>query len=566
MGNENNSLKYSSDRKDENDTKHAAYISESATDKMYNSIVRIENGNLVGTGFFMKINLDNKIKYFLFTCRHIINDNDIESKKEIRIFHGKKSEEKSKSIKLDKDIRFITSFSKGKDVSIIEVLKEDKIPENKFLIPDLSYKYGYDDYKNGKFILAGYPNDEIYQKERHISSGEIKEINDFEFNHTLDTRSGSSGAPICLLNNIQVIGIHKQGHKYKPINYGTFIGKIIDELENNYKGNNIKNNIKKKEKNNKDLLISNIELIKKIENEVCFKELIILYDERLCSLDDENIIKIYDNMNFNTQIVIENKEKISNGIFHLECMNNNILAIITDISIKLLKINSNNFNIIKDFSLDEDKLTFSSNYSSVYNIDDKIYFDTCCVEKFGNDYVLKKLDSWRSCLYKEKFKFKEREITIWTEDEEHYFVHLESKNKNKTQEYITNYFNNDLTRNQKLLIEPSYVILGQNEFLFDLSKNSSDYMNYPEDDFVIQKRAFKRKEKSNRSFYQNLNKDSFLYMEEDSYLYQIKISTVKRGFNFEIVQTRDDIKGKYFLYHNEKIFVLNEKNICVYKI
>ena len=37
------------------------------------------------------------------------------------------------------------------------------------------------------------------------------------------------------LDNIKVIGIHKQGDKFKPINYGTFIGAIIDELENEYK-------------------------------------------------------------------------------------------------------------------------------------------------------------------------------------------------------------------------------------------------------------------------------------------------------------------------------------------
>lgn len=161
--------------------------------------------------------------------------NDIDSKKEIDLYYGKKYNETKISIKLDKKERYISYFDDEKDVTVIEIIDKDKIPENKYLLADLSYKYGYDIYKNGKFLLAGYPKDPLYEKERHISSGEIKEIDGFEFEHSLDTRHGSSGAPICLFDNIKVIGIHKQGDRYEPINYGTFIGTIIDELENEYK-------------------------------------------------------------------------------------------------------------------------------------------------------------------------------------------------------------------------------------------------------------------------------------------------------------------------------------------
>ena len=238
MGNDNDSSNDSKNIIYENDTKHAAYISESATDTIYNSFVRIEKGNTIGTGFFMKLIINNELKHFLFTCHHVINENDIISKLAINIFYGKKNNEKNLSIKLDNKERFIIIFPIGKDVTVIEILNKDNIPENKFLTPDLNYKFGYDTYKNGKYILAGYPNDETFHKERHICSGEIKSIKEFEFSHTLDTRSGSSGAPICILNTVKVIGIHKQGHKTKPINYGTFIGVIIDELENKYKATN----------------------------------------------------------------------------------------------------------------------------------------------------------------------------------------------------------------------------------------------------------------------------------------------------------------------------------------
>ena len=245
MGNENNSSINKSDRVNENDTKHAIHISESISDQLYDSIVRIENENTIGTGFFMKLNLNGKIKYFLFTCCHVLTQNDVANKKMIKLFYGKKREEKNFSIKLDNKERFIICFPGDKDVTVIEILEKDNIPKSKYLIPDSSYKYGYDIYKKGRFILAGYPSDEIYQKERHISSGEIKDIFDFEFSHSLDARNGSSGSPICLFSNTQVIGIHKQGDKKKPLNYGTFIGIIIDELEQKYQkiNNNINNNI-----------------------------------------------------------------------------------------------------------------------------------------------------------------------------------------------------------------------------------------------------------------------------------------------------------------------------------
>ena len=125
---------------------------------------------------------------------------------------AKKNREKKISFRLDNSERFFACYA-DKDVTSIEILEKDNIPEDKFLLADLSYKYGYDIYKGGKFFLAGYTRDINYQKERHISSGEIKKIDGFEFEHSLDTRKGSSGSPICLVDKIQVIGIHKQGEK-----------------------------------------------------------------------------------------------------------------------------------------------------------------------------------------------------------------------------------------------------------------------------------------------------------------------------------------------------------------
>ena len=217
---------------DEVFSKYSSSIPETASDKIFNSIVRIEFNNSIGTGFLIQIKTKLKIIDFLLTCNHVIEQEDVDSKKTIKIFYGKKSYENEHNILLDKDLRFIKCFKKPIDITIIQILNIDNIPNNKYLIPDYNYKKGYNIYLNGKFYLAGYPIFKSnYKGERHICSGKILSIaNNFEFKHTLDTYSGSSGSPLCLIDNQTVIGIHKKGNKATGYNYGTFIGIILDYL------------------------------------------------------------------------------------------------------------------------------------------------------------------------------------------------------------------------------------------------------------------------------------------------------------------------------------------------
>ena len=223
---------YQSTRINQTNTRHAHYIPESSSDYLLNSIVKIEtNDEKIATGFFMKANINNRKINLLLTCNHVITKNLISQKTTIKILYGKKIKETTKIIDFDFNKRFIRSFESPIDITLIEIIENDDIPEEKYLFPELNYKNGYNFYKGKDIYLAGYPSSETYKGERCISSGEIKEINDFEFSHSLDARKGSSGSPICLIDNKCVIGIHKQGDKIKPINYGTFIGCVLDELE-----------------------------------------------------------------------------------------------------------------------------------------------------------------------------------------------------------------------------------------------------------------------------------------------------------------------------------------------
>ena len=220
-----------------NDT-YGPQIPESSANHIFDSIVRIEKA----TGFFLKIKIRDRELKCLMTNYHVIPQEYVTSKKTVFLYYGKKEKEIKKRIELNSNERFIRCFREPKDVTIIEIKNYDYIPDYKFLEPDLDYKTGYYRYLYKKYYLAGYPSvDFSHQDERHISSGLITKIgeNYFEFEHSLDRRFGSSGSPICLLSNEKVVGIHK-ANTYKPgygnysFNIATFIGIIIDELDDEY--------------------------------------------------------------------------------------------------------------------------------------------------------------------------------------------------------------------------------------------------------------------------------------------------------------------------------------------
>ena len=224
----NNEIK--SNKKDEVSTGHKQiniYIALKAMKSICKIIVYYNNETNFGTGFFMKIS--NSLKY-LITNYHVLNPKLINKSIQIELYN-------KKVIILNLNEYEVKYMEKPKDITAIKLKdSDDKFKDIEYLGCDLTYlQYGYEIYNN---IDAFSGNDSKF------ASGKIFNINNYEFDHNIDTYAGSSGCPIILNNNnnnlLLVIGIHKNGNKNIKINGGTFIGELINEINKDF-NNNIRN-------------------------------------------------------------------------------------------------------------------------------------------------------------------------------------------------------------------------------------------------------------------------------------------------------------------------------------
>ena len=65
-------------------------------DKLSETIIRIEQEKKISTGFFIKININEKTRIFILTSAYSITKEDIDSKKTISIFYGEPEKETEK--------------------------------------------------------------------------------------------------------------------------------------------------------------------------------------------------------------------------------------------------------------------------------------------------------------------------------------------------------------------------------------------------------------------------------------------------------------------------------------
>jgi hypothetical protein len=194
-----------------------------------------EQEEIYGSGFFIKLTINNKPLYFLMTNEHIIQKKIINSNHIQIINLSYDNYKKQRNIKLNKNERLIKEFSfLNIDITIVEILPKDNINFNNFIILKQT-KGDYSQYKNKKILIPQFP----HGGELYYSKGIIKDINQNShlFTHSSSTSHGSSGSPILfyddLYNKWCLIGIHFASNKQKEENCGHFIEPIIKYLNNN---------------------------------------------------------------------------------------------------------------------------------------------------------------------------------------------------------------------------------------------------------------------------------------------------------------------------------------------
>ena len=195
--------------------------------KVCPSLCKIIYSNKNGTGFLIRLYIeDNETLLALMTNEHIITEKMIKDKEEVEVFYN--NQQKRIKIILNNENRFIQCFKDMKiDCTVVEILPEDNINEDYFLVPNIDYnEENYKSLINQMIYIVQFPKGNLGHSE-----GKITEIVGYELNHKASTDHGSSGSPIFLIQSTQVIGIHKAGSESINVNYGDFIFPIINKLK-----------------------------------------------------------------------------------------------------------------------------------------------------------------------------------------------------------------------------------------------------------------------------------------------------------------------------------------------
>ena len=201
------------------------------------SICKIETSKKLCSGFLIKFFKDDKDFFCLMSTEENITEKMIEQKEKINFYYD--NESKMKTICLNSEERYIKVFKDmGIDATVIEILPEDNIEKNYFLIPMIIHGNEYKDLKNEKIVIINYQKGKL-----NYSNGIIQSINNNEITHSVNSLMDSSGS-ILLQDNAKILGIQTKS------NQAYFIWPIFNFLKN-IKQNKI-NKEKKPEENIKN--------------------------------------------------------------------------------------------------------------------------------------------------------------------------------------------------------------------------------------------------------------------------------------------------------------------------
>ena len=183
-----------------------------------------------GSGFFCKLNIGefNSIQRpFLMTNNHVINANYLNSQNFIKIEINKKE----KILNLNERIKITDP---QKDFTVIEIKHYDKIFDFLEVSPYILDTNHKETLIDKDIIIPQFPGG----IELSVAFGSISKFDANNIYYTVSTDYGSSGSPILLLDNLTIVGLHKQRELSSNENSGTFILNILQCIEEN---RNLKN-------------------------------------------------------------------------------------------------------------------------------------------------------------------------------------------------------------------------------------------------------------------------------------------------------------------------------------
>ena len=114
--------------------------------------IKFSNKNLIGSGFFIKLYIEDKPLFCLMTNEHLIKKEVIQSKELINIYYNNGN--KNIKFNLNKNERYIEEYTNiGVDITIVQILSNDNINADYFLLPNLDYVSEYNELKNRKIYI-----------------------------------------------------------------------------------------------------------------------------------------------------------------------------------------------------------------------------------------------------------------------------------------------------------------------------------------------------------------------------------------------------------------------------
>ena len=190
--------------------------------------IELDNDKGVASGFFLKLERNNKEFYCLMTNAHVITKEMITNQEKIKIKYD--NETKEINLELNEKERIIFCFmGLGIDITIIEIIPKDGIKDKTYFLNPNTDK-NYEEFIGKNIQIIQFPDGKKLSKSEQKITERFTKI-DYMFYHNASTIEGSSGSPIILKDDDKVLGIHKGGIRGKKKNVGIFIGIILDVIK-----------------------------------------------------------------------------------------------------------------------------------------------------------------------------------------------------------------------------------------------------------------------------------------------------------------------------------------------